>query len=182
MRRAQNYVPLALGAILPVLAILAEHLAPSNPDEFKPDEIKAAFLGKIPSYVQWPAKMNGKADDKIVLGLFGDNALKDLLEQLTKEAKERPIEVRKVDRPAEINQCHILYVPLANNAKWLALRKEVDLRGLLTVGESDNFLEQGGVLVFRLNETRRFWVNVKNKDKAGLEIKSQFYRIIKPVK
>ncbi len=177
MRQFQHYVLLALSAILPLLAISAENQPPLDANE-----IKAGLLLKLPSYVEWPTNMNGKAGGKIVVGLFGDDGLKQLLEKLVAGAQGRPIEVRKVNLPAEINQCHVLFVPRASNATWLALKKDVNLQGLLTMGESDDFLQQGGVCVFRINENPRVWVNRKNQESAGVKISPQFLRYTKVIK
>jgi hypothetical protein len=137
----------------------------------------------MPSYVQWPAKINGKDDDKIVVGILGDDGLKAQLEQLVAGAKKgRPIEVRTVNLPAEINQCHIPFVPQARNTNWLVMKKAVNPQGLLTMGESDGFLQQGGVGLFRINEDPRVWVDQKNKEKAGLKISTQFLRYTKVIK
>ena len=177
MRQLQFYFLLALAVILPMFGISGEKEV-----RLTPNEIKAGILSKLPSYVQWPAKMNGKVNDKIVLGLLGDNGLKQLLEELVAGAPGRPIEVRKVDLPSEINQCHVLFVPQASNANWLALKKDVNLQGLLTMGESDNFLQQGGVGLFKINEDPRVWFHQKNKEAAGLRISSQFLRFAKVIK
>lgn len=179
MRRFQQYVLLALGAALAPLVIAAEKQEPLTPTE-----IKAAILSRLPIYITWPTKLEGKDNDKFVVGLFDDDGLKPLVETLVEGVKVngRPIEVQIVDRPEEINRCHVLFVPESKNAEWLGLMKDVNLHGLLTVGESDRFLKKGGVFVFRLNEARRLWVDMKNKKEAGLEIESQFYRFIKPVK
>lgn len=162
---------LVLGAALPLAA--QEKKVELNPVEFK-----AAFLSKIPPYINWPAASFTNAEAPIILGILGGDPVGEILDQLLKDKKVngREVVVRPVKDGSEIAGCHILFVPSAQTALWLELRKTLDPAGLLTIGESNDFFQTGGV--FSLSaESRKLKVNLGNAKKARLEVNSKLLKI-----
>jgi hypothetical protein len=143
------------------------------------DAAKAGILSKIPDYVKWPSKPK---DGRFVFGVLGDKRIQGLLETLLKgvEIEGLPVEIRSVENSAEINQCQILFVPLKRNDDWLAMDGAVVRTGLLTMGESNNFLEKGGVVRIETLEQgpkSKLEVHLRNSENAGLKINPQLFRL-----
>jgi len=136
----------------------------------------ASFLYNIARFVEWPATAFKNPNDPIVCCLLGDGPFERKLEQL---ANSQFIEKRRflfqymVDA-AQLNGCNLLYINSAEEKRWRSLASEVHGRGILTVGETENFIVQGGVIrVNAENGKARIQINKDAADEEGLYISSR---------
>jgi len=137
--------------------------------------VKAAFVYQFPQFIEWPAAaLSGDARLQICVARpnpFG-NALRDLVagEALNGHA----IGIRNVSGTSDVDGCHVLFVAAgAGDLYRDALRRAAD-KPVLTVGESNTFLEQGGIIRLRIVDRRvRFEVNADAAKRAGLRLSSQ---------
>jgi hypothetical protein len=85
----------------------------------------------------------------------------------------RPLRVRVVAGVDGLAGCHALFTG-ARSDTAAAVLKAAAGRPILTIGETDRFLEAGGIIVLKVVERRvRFEVNTTNAQKAGLRISAQ---------
>ena len=129
---------------------------------------------RFPQFVEWPdvALQDSRTVDVCVLqpNPFGSD-----LEQLVngESLDGRPLRVRVVAGVDALSGCHAVFVGARSDAA-AAVLKAVASRPVLTIGESERFLQDGGIIVLKVVERRvRFEVNATNAQKAGLRISAQ---------
>lgn len=141
------------------------------PDEYR---LKAAFLYQFPQFVEWPAGAVASAES-IGLCVAKPSPFGATLEQLVRgeSLSGRPLAVREVTGVADLHGCHVLFAG-GRRSVTDALLKAAVARSILTVGDSDQFLDAGGIIVLRMvNRRVRFEVNVEAARTAGLRISPQ---------
>jgi hypothetical protein len=144
-------------------------------------DIKAVFLLNFVRYVTWPPAHQHAPFRVCVLppdpfGVRLDAAL----------AGERwqgaAMALQPLAAPADAEDCHLLYVPAAATARFLAARAQLARRPVLTVGETRQFLTSGGIIHLFVDENRvRFSINQGAADTAGLQISSRLLRLAREV-
>lgn len=149
-------------------------------------QIKAAFLYNFTRFIEWPPRRFADAASPVVIGVLGSNPFGDELEKIVKgrNAHGRPIVVRTIATLDEINSVHLLFVPVYNE-KWLMTLNRGLLRSsaVLTVGESPQFIERGGIISFTVNEDKvRFEIDPTTAHEADLKISSQLLKLATTVR
>jgi hypothetical protein len=109
-----------------------------------------------------------------------------MLEQLLrgKQIDGRNLVLKVFESPETITKsCHILFVPVSQMEKWQEWSRANALPiGLLSVGESEDFISKmGGVFNLSIAE-RKLEISLKNAKKAGLEIDSKLLKNAKIIK
>jgi hypothetical protein len=139
-------------------------------------QIKAAFLFHFAQFVEWPdSSMNGR-DLSLNLCIFdGDPHLMEIRNSIEgKPIGPRIFHVRELSPAQEIQGCHILFISRDEVRRQSAMLKS--LRGLpvLTVGETSNFLTDGGMIRFHTVDNKiRFDINLGAADLSHLKISSR---------
>ncbi len=85
----------------------------------------------------------------------------------------------------DLHLCHVLYIGQAETGNRKTLMDAVMHANVLTVGETPDFLENGGALEFAYEDRLRFDVNLGPIASAGLRIDSHLLalaRLVQPVK
>jgi hypothetical protein len=158
--------------LLAALGLLASCLAAAQPQEH---EVKAAFLYKFLSFVEWPAQSFARADAPLVIGVLGADDVHFSLQEIVpgRSAQGRPLELRKLkdgERPAGL---HMLFV-----GRGAALPKLGPQQGLLVVSEAEGALEQGAMINFlRVDGRVRFEVAPEVAERRGLRISSRMLAV-----
>ena len=154
--------------------------AQSTSDEYR---LKAAFVYRFPQFVEWPdtAVQESRTLDLCVLH---PNPFGSELEQLVigESLGGRPLHVRVIDTVDALPGCHALFAG-AHSAIAAAALQAVSGRPVLTVGETDEFLNAGGIIALKIVDRRvRFDVNAANAQKAGLRISAQLLNLAAAVR
>jgi hypothetical protein len=148
-------------------------------------ELKAAFLYNFTKFIEWPADAFGKEDAPVVVGVFGDEPFTQTLRTLLadKKAHGRPFTVRRLTKPEDAKACQILFFREAETRKMGAIYDTIKRMPILTVGESDEFLEQGGMFtLFFEDKQLRFEVNPATAENAQLTVSSKLLRLAKKIR
>lgn len=167
-----NAIPrwLLFGAAM-AICVPAHPGAQSASDEYR---LKAAFVYRFPQFVEWPAAALQDART-LDLCVLQPNPFGSYLEQLVsgESLGGRPLRVRLVAGVDALVGCHAVFAGARSQAA-AAILKAVAGRPVLTVGETDHFLDDGGIIVLKVVERRvRFEVNAITAQKAGLRINAQ---------
>ena len=166
-------------AFLFALGFALSCAAAAQPQEH---EVKAAFLYKFLSFVEWPAQSFARADAPLVIGVLGADEVHASLQEVVpgRSAQGRPLELRKLrngERPAGV---HMLFVGRAAAASLSKLNAQP---GLLVVSESDGALEQGAMINFVGMDGRvRFEVAPDAAERRGLRISSRMLAVAQHVR
>lgn len=193
-----------------IILILALILAPMAPQahadsaQSREYQIKAAFLYNFIKFVDWPKEKMADSNEPITIGIIGSKYFVKALEPLIhKKIKNRNISIKyfegyeKLKKSQEDNDrqwdqkiealktCHVLMfcicdsVPIENSSQII---KALKGSPVLTVGETDGFLEYGGIINFLMEDKKvRFEINVTAAKKSKLKISSKLLRLAKRV-
>ena len=147
--------------------------AQSKADEYR---IKAAFLFHFAQLVDWPQAALGDEKNPLTLCTFGDDPFHGDLETTVqgKSIGTHPLQVRHAKQVEQIAGCHVLFIGSAERARASQLITVLNNDAVLTVGETDDFIKQGGIIGFRVEKDKvRFEINVEAADRAKLKISSR---------
>jgi hypothetical protein len=157
---------------------LAAQTAAGDELEFR---VKAAYLLNFSRYVTWPADAFSGPAAPLRICVLGENpfggALAEVLGNQQVQGREvQSLQVETVER-AVAGGCRVMYVGQDHrrSRSW-----QTPLRGLpiVTVGEGEAFLGEGGMLGFVLQEESvRFAANLGAIHAARLEISSRVLRL-----
>jgi len=162
-----------------VLALSADKAAPSE------EQVKAAFLFNFIRFVDWPDGAFAEKTAPIVIGILGEDALGREIERFLrgKSVQGRKLLLRKLEWPGEIKGCHILMVPASGAKAAPEILASVKENPVLTVGETDRFSQQGGIINFYLEGNKvRFAINIEAAERAKLKISSQLLGLAKIIR
>ncbi|MGA7524993.1 MAG: YfiR family protein [Acidobacteriaceae bacterium] len=133
--------------------------------------VRAAYVYNLLQYVDWPQQ---KSD--LVICFEGDPATGEILRTLLngRTSSGRPIRVALFPPSQELQNCSILYQ--SDDSTGEAHRALDSIRGrtILTVGESDPFAREGGmVALVNTGDHIRIEVNLDATQRAGIRISSR---------
>ena len=156
-------------------------LVAAEAPEVSEEQVKAAFLINFPKYVDWPSNAFAEANSPIVVAVFGETALdKDLQKMIKgKVIMGRPLLFRRVTATEESTSgCHVLFIDAATVQRTPDILSKLNGISVLTVGDSDNFLDSGGVIRFARRDRKvRLEVNLAAADQAHLKISSKLLSV-----
>jgi hypothetical protein len=139
-------------------------------------QVKAAFLYNFAKFVEWPAGSFATATDPIEICIVGQNPFGLALDTMVRGKKvgDRTFAVRRFPDTSQSNQCQILFIGATEWKRTRALLDAVKSPGVLTVGETDDFTDLGGIIAFRLDGPRvRIRVDLQMAERARLRISSK---------
>ena len=141
-------------------------------------QVKAAFLFNFAKFVEWPPQVFPRRDAPFTICIAGDPFEGALDKTVEGESLDgRPLLVRRVAAVEEIRGCQILYI--APDARRSAeLLSAAANAPILTVGETEDFINDGGIVRF-IQETHRvhFQINPEAAERASLKVSSRLLRL-----
>jgi len=143
-------------------------------------EVKAAFIYNFAKFIEWPAEAFSSETAPIQVAVFGEDEVSAKLKSLLsdKKAHGRSFEVKRIFNPQEAKNFQIVFVTAAENRRALQILEATKKLPILTVGESDQFLDLGGMINFFFEDTQlRFEINTEPAEKVKLEISSKLLRL-----
>lgn len=138
-------------------------------------QIKAVFIYNLTQFVEWPSEGPDAPQQPFVIGVLGENVFGKYLEEAVagETYKSRPIIVKYYATVKDIGKCHILYVGSLANAG-----RVTGDRGVLTIGEREDFMRQNGLLRFYNEGNKvRIEINAQAASDAGLTISSKLLQL-----
>lgn len=155
------------------LAGASVHAQDAQPTEY---QIKAAFLFNFAKFVNWPPGAFEQPTSPLVLGVLGDNPFhEDLARMLqNKSIDAHPLVVREYPSGSQITNCHILFISASEKKQFPDILKHLKGHSVLTVSETERFIEDGGMINFVLQGGKiRLQINNDAAVEAGLKISSK---------
>jgi len=145
--------------------------------------VKAAFICKFASYVEWPAALFDKADSPITIGVMGTDAIVDELTRTAAGllADGRSLVVRRWQRGTSPAGIHILFIARYDDGRLPELLSEVIGRPTLVVTES-NQLATGSAINFRVIEDKiRFDIAPQVAEASGLRVSARLLGVARNI-
>ena len=171
---------LCLALLLGILLIAGARA--QTVDEYR---VKAAFLYNFAKFVEWPPETFQSSTDPIAICTLGYSPYRRGLEEAVrgKTIGSRALVVRQVSDVEQASACQILFVSASERKRAAAILPELKATGVLTVGETEGFAAEGGVVNFRVEDGQvRFEVNVAAAERANLRISSKLLSLAQIVK
>lgn len=145
--------------------------------------VKAAFVYNFTKFIEWPPESFASRTSPFVIGVLGSEPLLPELEKAVRGRKidGRTIVIQGLRDTSEVASPHVLFV---GGAAGLTseLAQRIATRPILTVGESPDFLEQGGVIGFVFEGDKlRFRIEMGAAGRAKLRISAQLQKLAQSV-
>jgi len=162
-----------LWTVLLVSGVPESACAQSTAEEY---QVKGAFLYHFAQLSDWPASVLNAGDASLELCIFDDEPRRQEL-QSTIEGKSigaRIFRVHLISQPQEIQGCNILFLSRDEARRQAAILRSLRGMPVLTVGETSDFLTNGGMIRFHLEEGKiRFDINLDAAELSHLKISSR---------
>lgn len=162
------------GLLLVPSRIVAAEAAPTE------YQVKAAYLFNFVKYVEWPASAFHESASPFVIGVLGHDLFGADLDKTIagRSINNRPIVVRRLAGDAEAKQCHILFISTSEKARFEKILGTLQGLPILTVADTDPFLDLGGVIDFVTRDNKvRFRANLNSARANQLKISSRLLSV-----
>ena len=177
-----NRARLTAWSLALLVAVLGQHVLYSQGvSEY---EVKAAYLFNFVKFVEWPSGTFSNDSVPIRMCILNDVPFGLQLTEAVrnKTIKSRPIIVVPVKTVEESRACQVLFISVPQSRQASQLISVLQGTSTLTVGETRDFLEEGGIINFVLREHQvHFEVNHKAAMQAGLRISSKLLSLANQV-
>ncbi len=162
-----------LSFVLLVGALTQASLAEPQAEEYR---VKGAFLLNFAKFVEWPAQAFKTPADPISICVLGNTPFTPAMDAAAREVKveNRGVVIQQIQTPAQARQCQMVFVSLSERKRVRAVMEAVQGANVLTVGESEGFLAGGGVIEFKVEDSRvRMEIDADAAKAAGLHISAK---------
>ena len=147
-------------------------------------EVKAAFLFNFAKFVDWPAQAFATPNASFTICLDGDpfgGALDRIIQGENLEG--RALTVRRLNSGNDLAGCQIVYVAASQFRHVDEIVSGANNHPILTVGDTDNFIDRGGIIRFIKSGGRiHFQINPDAAGRAGLQLSSKLLRLAEIVR
>ena len=147
-------------------------------------QVKAAFLFHFAQFVEWPPGAFKDAAAPLTYCTVGEDLFHGALDaSLTgKTVDGRPVRVRHFKQVREIQGCQVLFIGAPEKQFVFATLANLSASPVLTVGESEQFVQDGGMIGFLLEDNKvRFEINLDAAEHAKLKISARLLELAKTV-
>jgi len=146
--------------------------------------VKAAFLFHFAQFIDWPEKTFEDASSPLTYCTVGEDPFHGALDASLsgKTIGTRPLRVLHFKQPQYIRSCQILFIGAGEKRLLPAVLASLRENSVLTVGESENFVQEGGAIGFLLEDNKiRFEINLEATEHAKLKMSSRLLALAKTV-
>ncbi|SKB03132.1 protein of unknown function [Prosthecobacter debontii] len=168
-------------AILLLLAfVLSPFEAHAESSEKREYALKAVFLYNFCQFIDWPSGSFAHDRAPIIIGVMGSNPFGGLLSETVhgELIRGRSIQLSPCQNPQDALKCHLLFISDEEMPKMTALLSVLANHSVVTVGESEAFLEQGGMIALPSVENKiKLKVNLPAVRAAKVEMSSKLLRV-----
>lgn len=170
---------LRLVCILSCMCFIAWTQAHANPGEDATtleNRLKAAFLFKFASYVDWPDYLFSGPDHPITIAIVGAEPIAAELTRnvIGRTVQGRAIKVKRLKAHDAFADVHIVFVGVGEAERLERTVQAARPHPILIVTDFDGALERGSMINFVLAERRlRFEVSLVTAEKSGLRLSSR---------
>ena len=189
---------LVLAVVLLGCLLASSAYAENQSGQYKEYEVKAAFILNFLKFVDWPEARMAHDGNQITIGIIGEDpfgSAADIFKDKTVEGRTVVVKrfdgIRQLKAMAEkdknekleaLGNCHLLFICPSEQKPVREIIDVVGKHNVLTVGDTDGFIESGGNINFFIEDNKiRFDINLAAAEKAGLKIRAQLLRLAKNV-
>ena len=158
-------------------------LATSHPAKAAEEyQVKAAFLLNFTKFVEWPEGAFEDEHAPLAICILGEDPFGSALNDMVKgeAVNGHEVVIRRIHRVPASKECQVLYVEKSEREVARILAESGP--SILTVGEGEMFLRDGGIVAFVIEDRRvRFDINQRAAAKAMLTLSSRLMMVARSV-
>jgi len=141
-----------------LLAAILMSGAAAEPPQTEPKSeyaLKAVFVYNFCRFIDWPKSAFASPTEPITIGVIGDDPFGPLLKEAVQgeTSRGRAIQIEHYTRPNAIGHCHLLFVSRSESGRLDAILRPVAGKSIVTVGETDAFIDRGGMIALTAEKT-----------------------------
>ncbi len=174
----QNPISAAPGARLArALGIVVLLLGPLSAQTAAEYELKAAFLYKFASFVEWPHQ---PAAGRLCIGIIGQDPFGADLDRMVagKSVNGRAFQVLRFKKGQAVGTCEIVFVSASERTRLPLIFERLRGSATLTVGDVPEFCEDGGMINLRLEGERiHLEINLEPAERSSLHLSSKLLNL-----
>jgi YfiR/HmsC-like len=170
----------ALGISAPQSHAQLPHVATSSESD-----LKSAFLYRFVAYVEWPPSSAAAVEDRLTFCILGDDPVAESLERTVRGKSEigKPLTVHRLGSQKDTKGCAVLFIGSNGTPDLAAVLSSVRTKPILTVGDADDFIRRGGIILFYSEASKlRFEINPDAAEAAGLKLGSRLLSLARIVR
>jgi len=177
--------PAAKAVLLMIAALLC--LSPESDaqsQELTEYQVKAAFIYNFAKFVEWPGDAFTESAAPLRICVLGENPVGQELMRVAngKKIGSHDLLVSNFSEAHQARGCHVLFVSSSERGRIAQVLEVTRGASLLTVGEHADFLRNGGIIRFVMEEGKvRFEVNLTASEKARVKISSKLLTLARAV-
>jgi hypothetical protein len=153
----------------------------SNTATAKSEEaIQAALILQFTKFVEWPRGEFKSASSPIVVGIMGDERLREILTfmAIDKKVGKRGLKIVDANTSSSWSSVQILFIDESKSANISKALTSVNRKSVLTVSEAEGFSEQGGMIYLeRVSKKIHLTINTAATNAARLNLDSKLLNI-----
>ena len=149
----------------------------ANPSEY---QVKASFLYNFARFIQWPDDRFSDENSPIRILIAGNDPFGIDIDKTVegKRVNGRRIEIRRSQEINTLEFCHILFIKPDKKEEMVKILESVKNESILTVGETEGFLQAGGILNFIIRDNRvRFIINPEAASRSRIWVSAQLLKL-----
>lgn len=142
-------------------------------------QVKAAFIYNFAKFVEWPG-LGASSNDTLTFCVIGAGPRYNALQQSLsgKTIAGRPVIARRIEDRAGAQHCNVVFIGIGDKERFSEALDAATASGSLTVGDSDRFVERGGMIQLIKEESKfRFAINVDAVNRSGLRISAKLLQL-----
>ena len=143
-------------------------------------DVKAAFLFNFTQFTKWPAG----GGSQFTIGILGDDPFGGALDKIIQGATAggRKMAIKRSRKVEDLKGCQVIFIPASERGNLGGILGALAGTNILTVGENDGFVKQGGVIGFAAGgDKMRFEINTGAAQRNGVEISSRLLNLASKV-
>ncbi len=146
----------------------------AQPQPYSADEIKAAFIYRFGTYIEWPSTT--PADKPITIAVLGAPSIATELEEYLpgRTIEGHPIKLRRIEQIQDARDAQLVFIGEQHDSVLRKLIGALGDRPVLVVTDVADGLESGAMVNFRIVDQRvRFEISLRKAQDAGLMLSSR---------
>lgn len=142
--------------------------------EFDEYEVKAVFLANFFKFVEWPSAVR-----KYRICVYGSDPFGQSMRILDgMKIRGKVLEVTRPVSVRGIGGCNILFISSSERRRIHALLEEVKNMGILTVGDTEGYAQEGVMVNFYIEARRvKFEINLNSIRRSRITVSSQLLKL-----
>lgn len=142
-------------------------------------QLKAVFLFNFTQFVEWPSQAFSEANSPLIIGVLGTDPFGTYLDDTLRgeTVNGRALAVQRYTTASEIKNCHVLFISRSELVRQAQILGSLKGKSILTVGETDNFIREGGIIRFATVDNKiRLRIGLDAAKAANLTLSSKLLR------